>query len=245
MKYGDKKIYRFFLRITSFLLVIAFIFFPFKESLRLNFLSPNLLLFLVITLFLIILLGLGCTIINIVAKKILIFPNISYYLLYKIVYPVIHKLFSSQSKLYQQNANLLIRYNNTIQRKRIKKYLRQEILILLPHCLQNASCTFKITNDINNCHECGKCVIEDFKKLQKEFGVHIKVATGGTLARKIISDIKPKVIIAVACHRDLTEGIKDIEVIPVIGILNERPNGPCFNTTCDPQLVRKILKDLL
>jgi hypothetical protein len=154
-------------------------------------------------------------------------------------------MFNSQSPFYQKYATLLIQYNNTIQKKQLKKYNNKDILILLPHCLQNADCPFKITYDINNCHSCGKCVIQDFKAIQDEYNVTIKVATGGTLARKIISDSKPKVILAVACHRDLTEGIKDIDVIPVLGVLNSRPNGPCFNTTCDITEIRKILNKLL
>ena len=118
-------------------------------------------------------------------------------------------------------------------------------MILLPHCLQNVDCPHKITHDINYCQECGKCVIQEFKQIGQEYNVHIKVATGGTLARKIVSEVKPKVILAVACHRDLTEGIKDIDVIPVVGVLNQRPNGPCYNTTCDTAEIRKILNKLL
>ena len=41
---------------------------------------------------------------------------------------------------------------------------------------------------------------------------------------------KPRCIIAVACERDLTSGIQDSYPLPVFGILNERPNGPCLDT---------------
>ena len=33
-----------------------------------------------------------------------------------------------------------------------------------------------------------------------------------------------------ACERDLTSGIQDCYPLPVFGILNERPNGPCLDT---------------
>ena len=36
-----------------------------------------------------------------------------------------------------------------------------------------------------------------------------------------------------ACERDLTSGIADVGNIPVIGIINDRPNGPCYNTVVD------------
>ena len=50
---------------------------------------------------------------------------------------------------------------------------------------------------------------------------------------KIIIDNKPKAVIAVACERDLTSGIQDMKHIPVLGVFNKRPNGPCVDTLID------------
>ena len=33
-----------------------------------------------------------------------------------------------------------------------------------------------------------------------------------------------------ACERDLSSGIQDTYPIPVYGVLNERPHGPCLDT---------------
>ena len=41
---------------------------------------------------------------------------------------------------------------------------------------------------------------------------------------------KPRCIIAVAGERDLTSGIQDSYPLPVFGILNQRPHGPCVDT---------------
>jgi hypothetical protein len=73
----------------------------------------------------------------------------------------------------------------------------------------------------------------------------IAVATGGTLARRIIVENRPEAIVAVACELDLTTGIQDSYPIPVIGILNDRPNGPCINTKVDIQKVRSAILDFL
>ena len=35
------------------------------------------------------------------------------------------------------------------------------------------------------------------------------------------------------CIRDRTSGIQDVFPLPVLGVLNERPFGPCFNTRVD------------
>lgn len=117
----------------------------------------------------------------------------------------------------------------------------EEILILTPHCLQNASCGHKITINIDNCRKCGLCSIGDLLKIKEETGVELVVATGGTLARKAIIEKRPKGIVAVACERDLTSGIQDVKQIPVIGVLNQRPNGPCYNTQVDLDRVKEAL----
>lgn len=71
------------------------------------------------------------------------------------------------------------------------------------------------------------------------------VATGGTLARQIVKQIRPKAIVAVACERDLTSGIQDVFPLPVVGVLNERPFGPCFNTRVDIKRVEAAVLDFL
>ncbi len=73
----------------------------------------------------------------------------------------------------------------------------------------------------------------------------LSVATGGTLARKVIVEKRPKLVLAVACERDLTSGIKDCYPLPVIGILNERPFGPCFNTVVDVSKIDEALGQVL
>ena len=72
--------------------------------------------------------------------------------------------------------------------------------------------------------------------------MHLVVATGGTLARQLVAKARPKAIIAVACERDLTSGIQDVFPIPVIGIFNERPFGPCFNTRVDIDRVEEAIQ---
>lgn len=71
------------------------------------------------------------------------------------------------------------------------------------------------------------------------------IATGGTLARKIIIENKPNFIIAVACQRDLVEGIQEVFPIPVYGVLNQRPEGPCVNTRVDVSKIEKALQNIL
>jgi len=138
-----------------------------------------------------------------------------------------------------------IELNNHLVRSNNHRTLPARLLILLPHCIQDFDCEIKITGNIKNCKRCGKCEIKDLVDISEQFQVKIAVATGGTLARRIIVENRPEAIVAVACELDLTSGIQDSYPIPVIGILNERPNGPCINTKVDIQKVRKAILDFL
>lgn len=120
-----------------------------------------------------------------------------------------------------------------------------EILILLPHCVQNAKCKFNVTADIKNCTKCGNCDINGIIDIANKYHVNVAIATGGTLARKIIKDKRPKGVLAVACERDLSSGILDCDPLPVIGILNLRPNGPCFNTGVDLRELEASIKNFV
>ena len=138
-----------------------------------------------------------------------------------------------------------IEINNQLVLNEAKKVRPERLLILLPHCLQFHECRVRITGNIENCKKCGKCKIKDLVDLMEKYNVPISVATGGTLARRIVVEKKPHIIIGVACERDLTSGIQDSFPIPVFGVLNKRPFGPCFDTDIDIDKVEKAVREFL
>jgi Uncharacterized conserved protein len=81
-----------------------------------------------------------------------------------------------------------------------------KILVLLPHCIQNSKCDVRLTFDVFKCRRCGQCKIKDLIELAEKYGVSIAIATGGTIARKVVKEVKPDAIVAVACERDLSSG---------------------------------------
>lgn len=135
--------------------------------------------------------------------------------------------------------------NNEMVQAESGRYKPEEILLLMPHCLQNSKCDRRLTYDINNCKRCGKCPIAGLLDIHDKYGVNLAVATGGTIARRIVVQLRPKMIIAVACYRDLASGIQDTYPLPVYGVLNERPHGPCLDTTVSLPLVEEALQQFL
>ncbi len=146
--------------------------------------------------------------------------------------------FSSKCSLSESFLN----FNNECVLTDQENVRNSSILILLPHCLQKEDCPVRITTDIVNCEECGGCDIATIKKILASHNVDAAVATGGSLARKIIMDKKPDVIVAVACHRDLVDGLREAWRYPVYAVLNERPKGPCRETTVSIPIIEFAIK---
>jgi hypothetical protein len=163
-------------------------------------------------------------------------------LLLKIGYPML-MLFGSFSKDQKEALQgLVIRLNNKLVRR--ERHRTRKLLLLLPHCLQIDECKIRLTHNIYNCERCGKCRIRDLIGVAERKKLELFVATGGNLARRIVKDVNPEAIVAVACERDLSSGIADTYPLPVIGIPNERPFGPCLNTRVDIERVEEAIEAL-
>ncbi|MBI5640590.1 MAG: DUF116 domain-containing protein [Nitrospirae bacterium] len=158
----------------------------------------------------------------------------------KVLYPFLMLLgafFKGKKEVFQR---IVIDLNNRLVRQEHPR--TRKILLLLPHCLQMSECTIRLTHNIYNCKRCGKCEIKDLIGVAEENRLNLFVATGGTLARKIVTEAAPEAIVAVACERDLSSGLVDTFPLPILGIPNERPFGPCFNTRVDLEKVKEAIR---
>jgi hypothetical protein len=138
-----------------------------------------------------------------------------------------------------------IEVNNSLVRASSRLVPGDSLLLLLPHCLQSFECPHRVTSEVRNCRRCGGCEIADLITMCDAYGIKMSIATGGTLARRVIVETRPKAIVAVACERDLTSGLQDAYPIPVIGVLNERPHGPCRDTRVDLSKVEAAISFFL
>lgn len=164
----------------------------------------------------------------------------------RIFYPV----FSFFYKIFHLNKDncikLFVQINNKFTYREISKLKVKpnKILLLMPHCLQFSECEYRVTGKEIKCKMCGKCEIKDLMEISKKYNVKLSIASGGTMARNIIKNFNPELIIATACERDLISGLMDTVNLPVIGILNERPFGPCLDTRVDLNKIISILENL-
>jgi hypothetical protein len=124
-------------------------------------------------------------------------------------------------------TNSFLKIHNMILGSRPPKTEPERLLVLLPRCL----------------------TAENFRHLRAlRDRYHFQLATvgGGSEARRKIMEIKPGIIIAIACERDLLSGFRDINThIPVIGFPNRRPEGPCKNTCVDLAQIEGAIRNCL
>lgn len=160
--------------------------------------------------------------------------------LLKILYPLLMLLGAFLKDKKERFQLFVIELNNRLVR--MQGFKTKKILLLLPHCLQINDCDVRITNDIFNCKRCGRCEIKDLIDIAVENNLKLFVATGGNLARRIVKEERPEAIVAVACERDLSSGIADSYPLPVLGIPNKRPFGPCFNTQVNLEQVKEAIE---
>lgn len=204
--------------------------------------APQIVLTIMAVVLGVLVLGVGLLVLTLVRGKEIIFASGLRGVVVSALFPVmilVGRLFGISQEKVQQS---FIEVNNLLVRAKCLDKKPKRIMLLMPHCIQFSDCEIKITIDAHKCRACGKCRIGELEALSQKYGVDLSVATGGTLARRKISEIRPEAIIAVACERDLTSGIQDAYPLPVIGILNDRPFGPCYNTTVDIQKVADALE---
>ena len=138
-----------------------------------------------------------------------------------ILFPFIVKLAESVGISKDRLSHSFIKVSNALVPPRI---YGGTVLALLPRCLDRG-------------------LKAEVKKICASYpNVILQTAPGGNVARKIIRETKPRAIVAVACERDLVSGIQDVAPkIPVLGICNSRPSGPCKDTIIDLDEFRSAL----
>ena len=135
--------------------------------------------------------------------------------------------------------------NNWFVRQRIKNLQPDEMLILLPRCLQHTSCSQNVVESLTNCRRCGRCPTGDVAALAEKYHIPAALATGSLMARHLVKKWKPRLILAVACERELIQGILSVFPRSVFALYNERPNGPCKDTYVDPRHVEEKIRFFL
>jgi hypothetical protein len=136
----------------------------------------------------------------------------------------------------------IVSLSNFTVRARHKRTTSEHLLLILPHCLQNSKCQQRLDAELCNCRRCGKCQVKELIELAEGHKVRVVMASGGELALQHAKDRSVHAVVAVACEKELRQGILAAFPKAVLGIINERPHGPCKDTRVNVEAVRKAVK---
>jgi hypothetical protein len=135
--------------------------------------------------------------------------------------------------------------NRLRNRASSRRYSPEKVLLLLPHCLQHHACKEPVQEAIRNCKGCGRCKMKDLRALAERLGVKVHIASGGREALERARAPEVRAILAVACSKELSEGICAAFPKRVVGVLNSWPHGACKDTDVDVREVESALLKIL
>ena len=139
----------------------------------------------------------------------------------------------------------LVRLNNWITKLRRVRVPAANVLLLVPHCLQRTGCAQNVIQGIDACRRCGQCDVSGILSLRDASGVACNIVSGGREASAMVKDARVRAVVAVACEKELADGILASFPKPVMAVPNLRPCGPCRDTRVDLAAVRIALDNMI
>jgi hypothetical protein len=123
-------------------------------------------------------------------------------------------------------------------------------VLLLPYCLRpSQACPGKMTKQGLDCTGCTlvECPIYQLRIAAIEAGYGgICVAPGGRLAVRFLDEQQPVGVVAIACHKELEEGLEAIDQMewtngrPAVAVVPLLRDG-CVDTEVDVAVARAII----
>lgn len=133
--------------------------------------------------------------------------------------------------------------------ERLREVPPAERVLLLPHCLRpSATCRGRPSKEGFQCPEdCQEpCAIRRLKEEALSLGYKaVCIAPGGALALRFLKAQEPKGVVAIACHKELAEGVEAVEElegpVPEVATLPLSEDG-CVDTEVDLDAALELLR---
>jgi len=157
----------------------------------------------------------------------------------------LHKLEQLATKVGVEEQELFQLYVEAKNRSLIESFAAtpyNERIVLLPQCLRAKDCPAEIGEYGYECHQCGRCSVAKILQLTKDLGYKgVFIMPGGSLAKKVLVELKPKASLGVACYKELVMGSYLCEKVGVIGQGVELLKDGCINTIVNMKALKEAL----
>lgn len=137
---------------------------------------------------------------------------------------------------------LYVKTKNSTSTKKFADTPYSQRILFLPQCLRARKCAAEIGEHGYECQECGKCKLKNIIHLAKTLGYKgAFILPGGSIAKRILLELKPKACLGVACFKELVLGSFLCEKIGVIGQSVALLRDGCVETNVDWKLLNDTL----
>jgi hypothetical protein len=157
----------------------------------------------------------------------------------------LQKLEQLATKVGVEEKELFQLYIETKNRSLVKNFAAipyNERVLLLPQCLRAKDCPAILGKYGYECQGCGRCSVEKIKHVTENLGYKgTFILPGGSIAQKILLEIKPKATLGVACFKELVLGSFLCEKLGIIGQGVALLRDGCINTIVDWKTLNKTL----
>lgn len=157
----------------------------------------------------------------------------------------LQKLEQLATKVGVEEKELFQLYVETKNRSLKKKFAStpyNQRILLLPQCLRAKDCTAELGKYGYKCKECGRCSVEKIKHVTKDLGYKgTFILPGGSIAKKILVEMKPKASLGVACFKELVLGSFLCEKLGIVGQGVALLKDGCIDTLVDWKVLNQTL----
>lgn len=115
--------------------------------------------------------------------------------------------------------------------------------LFMPQCMRNADkCVAEETEMGYVCKHCGQCDIAEISLYAEELGYRVFIVPGGSMVYRIMSTVRSKAVMGIACAFELAEAMEKISnfKIPCMGVLLDKDG--CINTRVNIGTVMDTLR---
>lgn len=136
-------------------------------------------------------------------------------------------------------------WNNQRVRAAFESRRARKALVLLPHCIQLASCKADVVKGLEHCFSCGKCSVGDVLAGVLAGKWNCRVSNRSHKAYREAREYQPDLIVAVACTDRLLKGLLKLPEVPSYVIPLQLPHGMCVDTTFHVPHLEAVMANLV
>jgi hypothetical protein len=102
---------------------------------------------------------------------------------------------------------VMVRLQNTLNKKRFMATPVSERAIFAPHCLRAVACPAHLHPEEGlRCRSCGLCSIGYAKKMLEQLGYMFFIVPGSSFIKRLVKEHHPKAIVGIGCLMEVKEG---------------------------------------